>query len=161
MNWIYRSARWVLGLIFIYAGTIKLLEPKVFAVLIDAYGIVPYPLLMPVALILPASEVAAGIGLLFDIRGSLSVITALLLLFIAILGYGIRMGLDVDCGCFGPQNPEARAFHGLRTSLYRDFAMLAAVVFIYGVRRYRKIKPLGIKELIKTFQRRRTENAYG
>ena len=41
-------------------------------------------------------------------------------LFMAILGYGISMGLDVDCGCFGPEDPESKAFHGLRAALYRD-----------------------------------------
>jgi uncharacterized membrane protein YphA (DoxX/SURF4 family) len=127
-DWLYKSGRWVLGAVFIYAGSIKLLEPKTFAVLIDAYGIVPEGLLMPVSILLPALEVAAGIGLLFDIEGSLSVIAALLCLFIAILGYGIWMGLDVDCGCFGPQDPEAKAFHGLRQSLYRDLVMLAGIV---------------------------------
>lgn len=74
---------------------------------------------MPASILLPALEVAAGIGLLFDIEGCLSVIAALLCLLIAILGYGIWMGLDVDCGCFGPQDPEAKAFHGLRQSFYR------------------------------------------
>jgi len=110
------------------------MEPKTFAVLIEAYGIVPEGLLMPVAVVLPALEVAAGVGLLFDIEGSLSMIAALLMLFIAILSYGIWMGLDVDCGCFGPEDPEAKAFHGLRQSLHRDLVMLAGIAFVYGWR---------------------------
>jgi len=127
-------------------------------VLIDAYGIFPEDLLMPVAVILPTLEVLAGVGLLFDIRGSLAVIAGLLVLFIAILGYGIRMGLDVDCGCFGPEEPEAKAFHGLRLALYRDMAILAAVAFLYGWRRYwhvqpRKTIPLVDKGLIRADQK--------
>ena len=144
----YKLSRWGLGGIFIYAGSIKLLEPKAFAVLLDAFGVIPEGLLMPVAVALPALEVIAGIGLLFDINGSLGVIAGLLVLFIAILGYGIWMGLDVDCGCFGPEDPEAGAFHGLRPSLYRDVVMLAGVAFLYGWRRYRAIKPLEISRLI-------------
>ena len=140
-SWIYRIVRWGLGGIFIYSGATKLLAPQIFAVLIDAYGIVPEDLLIPVAMILPTLEVFAGVGLLFDIRGSLAVIAGLLMLFVAILGYGIRMGLDVDCGCFGPEEPEAKAFHGLRLALYRDMAMLAAVAFLYGWRRYRRVQP--------------------
>jgi hypothetical protein len=77
-------------------------------------------------------EVIAGIGLLFDIRGSLALITGLLVLFMVVLGYGIWMGLDVDCGCFGPEDPEAEAFHGLRLSLFRDLVMMAGV-FLYMV----------------------------
>jgi uncharacterized membrane protein YphA (DoxX/SURF4 family) len=140
-SWIYRIVRWVLGGIFIYSGATKLLAPQTFAVLIEAYGLVPDMLLMPVALMLPALEVVAGVGMLFDIRGSLAVVAGLLLLFIAILGYGIRMGLDVDCGCFGPEEPEAEAFHGLRVALYRDMVMLTAVIFLYGMRRYGCAQP--------------------
>ena len=147
-GWIYKLTRWLLGGVFIYAGSTKLLEPETFAVLIEAYGVLPEILLMPVAVALPALEVTAGIGLLFDIEGSLSVVAVLVGLFIVILGYGIWMGLDVDCGCFGPDDPEAEAFHGLRLSLYRDLVMLAGIAFIYGWRRYRAIKPLKITLLI-------------
>ena len=160
-DWIYKLSRWCIGLIFIYAGSIKLMEPRIFAVLIDAYGIVPESLLMPVAIALPTLEVAAGIGLLFDIEKSLPVISGLLVLFIAILGYGIRMGLDVDCGCFGPEEPEAKAFHGLRTTLYRDLGMFIIISFIYGWRRYRAIQPVRIKLLIKNSrEKRRKKEAY-
>ena len=36
---IYILIRCIIGIIFIYAGITKLVEPKVFAVLIEAYGI--------------------------------------------------------------------------------------------------------------------------
>ena len=134
-----------MGGVFIYAGCIKLMKPEIFSVLIDAFGIVPESLLMPAAIFLPLLEVAAGIGLLFDLEGSLSMIAGLLVLFILILSYGIWMGLDVDCGCFGPEDPESEAFHGLRASLYRDLVMLAGAAFAFGWRWYRKIEPLKIK----------------
>ena len=160
-DWIYKLLRWVIGGIFIYAGSVKLLEPGTFAVLIDAYGIIPESLLMPVAVALPALEIAAGIGLLFDIKGSLSIILALLALFIAVLGYGIWMGLDVDCGCFGPEEPEAKAFHGLRMTLYRDLVMLAIISFIFGWRRYHAIKPVQITLVIRNFcGKRRRKDAF-
>jgi len=143
MNWLYRLCRWTLGVIFIYAGGTKLLEPEIFAVLIEAYGLVPEGLLMPVAIGLPLLEVVAGIGLLFDIRGSLAMLTVLLVLFMVLLGYGIWIGLDVDCGCFGPEDPEGQAFHGLRLSLFRDLLMMAGVFYLYGWRRYLAIRPAG------------------
>ncbi|MFO7752454.1 MAG: MauE/DoxX family redox-associated membrane protein [Desulfobacteraceae bacterium] len=162
MGWIYRLCRWALGVIFIYAGGTKLLEPEIFAVLIEAYGIVPEILLMPVAIGLPLIEVTAGTGLLFDIRGSLAWITGLLVLFITVLGYGIWMGLDVDCGCFGPEDPESEAFHGLRLSLYRDLFMMAGVIFIYGWRRNTAIRPAGVMTIVnQLLGKRRKENAHG
>jgi hypothetical protein len=146
--------------VFIYAGSTKLLEPKSFAALIAAYGIVPESFLMPVAIVLPSLEMIAGIGLLFDIRGSLVIITALLVLFMVVLSYGIWLGLDVDCGCFSPEDPEAKAFHGLRPSLYRDLIMLSAVAFIHAWRRYRTNKPIKVTQLISKLEKRRKENAY-
>lgn len=139
-----------------------MLEPEIFAVLIEAYGIVPEGLLMPVAIGLPFLEVIAGIGLLFDIRGSLALITGLLVFFMVVLGYGIWMGLDVDCGCFGPEDPEAEAFHGLRLSLFRDLVMMFGVFFIFGWRRYRSIRPVNVMVWVnQLFSKRRRENAYG
>jgi hypothetical protein len=161
MELLYRLCRWTLGGIYIYAGGAKLLEPEIFAVLIDAYGIVPEGLLMPVAIGLPFLEVIAGFGLLFDIRGSLALITVLLVLFMMVLGYGIWMGLDVDCGCFGPEDPEAEAFHGLRLSLFRDLVMMAGVIFIYAWRRYRAIRPAGVMVIVnQLFSKRRKDDAY-
>ena len=131
----YLTVRWVLGLVFIYAGVLKLMQVQSFAVLIGAYGLIPDYLLTPVAVILPILEVLAGLGLLADLWGSLTAVTIMLLFFIAILGYGIWMGLDIDCGCFGPNDPEAIAFLGLQTTLYRDVAMLSAAIYLYWRRR--------------------------
>ncbi len=160
-GWIYKLTRWILGGVFIYAGSTKLMAPKVFTVLIEAYGLVPESLLMPVAIGLPFLEVIAGFGLLFDIRGSLAVITGLLVLFMVVLGYGIWMGLDVDCGCFAPEDPEAEAFHGLRLSLFRDLVMTAGVFFIYGWRRYRTIRPVGATDIVnQLFSKKGKEDEY-
>lgn len=154
MLWVYRIIRFGLGSIFIYAGGMKLFSPEVFAVLIEAYGLVPEIFIMPIAVILPVCEVIAGIGLIFDIRGSLLVIAGLLLLFIAVVYYGIWMGLDVDCGCFGPEDPEAKAFHGLRIVLYRDVVMMFTVFFLYGWRRYRRIQPVPVTLIINKKMRK-------
>jgi hypothetical protein len=143
-HWSYRLARWGLAVVFIWAGGTKLADPVAFAALINAYGLVPGPLLMATAIGLPAVEVLAAIGLLVDIRGSLAVISGLMALFMAILAYGIRMGLDVDCGCFGPEEIESRAYHGLQAALYRDLVMTAGIAFLYGWRRCRSVRPIPV-----------------
>jgi uncharacterized membrane protein YphA (DoxX/SURF4 family) len=151
-----------LGGIFIFAGGTKLLAPEIFAVLIEAYGIVPDVLLLAVAIGLPLLEVIAGIGILFDIRGSLAAIAGLLVLFMAVLGYGIWMGLDVDCGCFSPEDPEAEAFHGLKLSFYRDLVMMAGVFFLYAWRRYHAIRPISGTVIVNNLlSKGGKEDAYG
>ena len=126
--WSYRIIRFGLSAIFIYAGVIKLFDPKGFARIISSYDIVPEALLPVVAIGLPLLETVAGIGLLFDIRGSLAVISLLLGLFVCILGYGILNDLSVDCGCFGIE--ELTQQNTLRHAFWRDL-FLAGIILPY------------------------------
>lgn len=133
----------------------KLADPAALAVIIGAYGLIPESWGMTAAVLLPALEVLAALGLLADIRGSLALITGLLAVFMAILAYGIWMGLDIDCGCFGPEDPEPRAYHGLRPALYRDLVMMAAVIHSYLWRYTRTAEPVRLIHVIEAFFKRR------
>ena len=128
-----RCVRWPLAGIFLYSGLVKLLDPAAFAVVLGGFGLLPKGLIHPVALALPVLEMAAGLGLLFSIPGSLAAIAGMLLVFIAVLIYGIHLGLDIDCGCFGPEDPE-QAYKSLKPALIRDVAMMAMVLFLYWSR---------------------------
>ncbi|VFQ44219.1 MauE/DoxX family redox-associated membrane protein [Desulfoluna butyratoxydans] len=119
-RWVYRGLRFLVAGIFLWSGAGKLMDPAAFTVVIDAFGLLPEGFSGLVAVVLPVVEVVAGLALIFDMRGALETLFVLMLCFMAILGYGIYLGLDIDCGCFGPEDPEARAFGGLRTALYRD-----------------------------------------
>jgi uncharacterized membrane protein YphA (DoxX/SURF4 family) len=120
--WLYRGLRYGLAAAFIYAGAIKLGAPREFAKVISGYGLAPEVLLPALSYALPALELAAGIGLLFDIKGSLAAIAGMTVFFMGVLTYGIRLGLDVDCGCYGAHDLEAEAYAGLKTALIRDAA---------------------------------------
>ncbi|KMY68705.1 hypothetical protein AAU61_03555 [Desulfocarbo indianensis] len=133
--WSYRLVRVTLGALFIWAAVVKLMDPEVFAVTIDGFGLLPKPLVGLAALGLPILELAAAVGLILDTRGCLAVITGLLVMFSFILAYGLWLGLDIDCGCYGPGDPEAEAFSSLKSSLNRDLIMLAGVVYMYWWRR--------------------------
>lgn len=125
-----RGIRWLLAGMFIYAGVVKLVDPQRFTEIVSGFGLLPDALIFPAAGLLPILELGAGVGLLFAVRGSLAAIAAMLLLFMAVLGHGIHLGLDIDCGCFGPEDPE-QAYKGLKIALVRDAVMMAAVVFLY------------------------------
>ena len=127
--WSERMVRMGLGGVFIAAGALKLSAPREFARVIEAYGIVPDPLLAFVAIGLPALEVLAGLGLLFGVRGSLGVILGLLVTFVGVLAFAVLMDLEVDCGCFSTEELDKRA--GLRWALARDFLMIGAAGFLY------------------------------
>jgi len=137
-QWVYRGLRLLVAGIFLWAGTVKLMDQAAFAVVIDAFGILPDGFSGMVAVFLPVVEIAAALALIFDVRGALETLGALMLVFMGILGYGIFLGLDIDCGCFGPEDPEARAFSGLRTALYRDVGICALMALVYVSRRGRQ-----------------------
>jgi len=146
---IYHLIRVLLSVIFLWSGISKLMEPTEFSVIIDGYGLVPDAWILPLAIAFPLLEMVFGLGLLLDIRGSLAVITGLLMLFIAILGYSIWLGLDVDCGCFGPEDPEAKAFHGLWSALVRDIIMMLGIFYLYYQRLNQIVSPKRLRNLFK------------
>jgi uncharacterized membrane protein YphA (DoxX/SURF4 family) len=147
--WSYRFVRLILGVLFIWAAVLKLMDLEAFATTIGAFGLLPKPLLGWAALFLPLLELAAAIGLILDVRGSLAAITGLLIMFSLVLAYGLWLGLDIDCGCYGPGDPEAGALSGLRSSLQRDLAMLAGVIYLYWWRRREGKEPLRTLILIR------------
>lgn len=149
-RWSYRLVRWFYALLFLYAGGTKLLAPQSFEVVIEAFGLVPEGWVMTVAVILPALEVAAALGLLLEVRGSLELVTGLLVLFLAIVGYGIWLGLDIDCGCFGPGDPENLAYGGLRPAFYRNLILIAGVSYLY----FWRMREAGSRILLRAFIRK-------
>ena len=155
--WSYRVIRISLAAIFIWSGITKLLNPASFVVIIASYGLLPESWNMPVAVSLAALEAIIGLALCFDIRGSLASLTFLLCLFMTILGYGIWLGLDIDCGCFGPGDPEAEAYHGLRAALLRDFIMIGGVAYLYSWRYARSMRPVSILEWMNNINDRRKQ----
>jgi uncharacterized membrane protein YphA (DoxX/SURF4 family) len=127
--WLQRFIRFALGAVFVYSGFIKLMDPKAFARVISLYDLIPESLLAPVAIGLPALELLAGLGLIFVIQGSLSIIFGLLITFVIVLWYGILNNLNIDCGCFSPE--EIKSYTSLRHALYRDTVMIAAAIYLY------------------------------
>jgi uncharacterized membrane protein YphA (DoxX/SURF4 family) len=129
--WLYRGVRWLLAAVFIAAGLSKLVKPAVFAKAIGDFGIVYPPLLMATAVSLSLLEVAAGVGLALNIRGSLAAISGLLLLFMAVLAYGLWLGLDIDCGCLAIEVPLGWG-RDLAAAFWRDVVLLGLCGFLYA-----------------------------
>ncbi len=126
--------RITLGLLFVVSGGIKATDPVSFSKIIQAFAILPSSFSYSAAVLICFSELLLGIGLIADIRGSLGGIMALLTGFILVLSWALYMGYDIDCGCFGPEDPEAKAFSSLKTSLTRDGFMVLSVIYLYAWR---------------------------
>ncbi|MGA9754808.1 MAG: MauE/DoxX family redox-associated membrane protein [Desulfobaccales bacterium] len=146
VTWIYHGLRLALAGVFIYAGFVKLLDPRTFAHAIAQYDLVPEGLLPLVAIGLPSLELLAGLGLTLEVRGSLTVIGILLLIFLVILGFAVWQNLDIDCGCF--TGDELDAQKSVKTALWRDLIMMGVTLFLYRWRRGRSPQSLWVRKLI-------------
>ena len=139
--WPYRLIRLGLGVIFVWAGIAKLSDPEAFASIISAYELVPESLLVPVAVGLPVLELLAGLGLIFDVPGSLSTTFGMLIMFAFVLWFGILKDLDIDCGCFSAD--ELKEHGALRLALYRDLGMMAGALYLFWWRKATRSFPKG------------------
>ena len=59
-SWIELAARWILGVIFIYASYHKILAPADFAKIVYGYALFPAALINLIAIIVPFMELVAG-----------------------------------------------------------------------------------------------------
>jgi uncharacterized membrane protein YphA (DoxX/SURF4 family) len=155
ISWLRLLVRVSIAAVFVYAGFVKIIDPKAFARVISHYDMVPESLLPFIAIGLPVLELFAGLALAFNIRGSLSVITGLLMLFSIVLGYGIFNNLNIDCGCFNSE--ELSQQQNLKLAFYRDLILIGGVFFLFMSGRYSPKNAMNenILERIKTITQKR------
>jgi len=48
-----------------------------------------------------------------------------------VLGYGLWLEIDIDCGCFGKDDPEHKFFSNLKIASLRDLFLLLPVAYLY------------------------------
>jgi putative oxidoreductase len=124
-NFIWRIVDFIIAAVFIYAGALKALDPVQFAHDIDHYKTLPWAIGVGLAFYFPWLEIFCGLALIFRVfyRGALSILTALVVIFLAATIAAKVRGLDITCGCFGhvSQNWSFPAHLAL------DLAILAAL----------------------------------
>ena len=127
--------RLALGAMFLFAAYAKL-KPQaavpwsvgsvrtslsMFAMQVDSYQLLPPRAVSLAAHSLPFVELAVGLWLLTGLwlRSSSSVTTSLLAAFFALMVRTYSLGLEINCGCFGPGEQLGKK------SLLRDGSLLA------------------------------------
>lgn len=124
--------RWFLGGLFIYAGVLKVREPMEFLDAVRSFDMLADPWAAWVAMFLPWLEIFAGIGLIAGrllglYQGSLAVLTASMLVFLAALSTAWARGLDIECGCFGSKGGGANYVE----YILRDLALIAVAGWLW------------------------------
>jgi putative oxidoreductase len=102
--WVELSARWILGITFIYASFYKILEPAGFAKIIYGYDLFPHLAINLMAITVPWLELVAGAALLAGIypKSAALMINVMLAAYIIILSINLIRGHRFDCGCLSP-----------------------------------------------------------
>ena len=129
-RYLWRILDLIVGGIFIYAGVIKALEPVQFANDIDNYKTLPWFISVRLAFYLPWLEIVCGLALIFGFlyRGGLSILPALILIFVGATIAAKARGLDITCGCFG----HASKNWNFTSHLLLDLLILAAALVLFS-----------------------------
>jgi uncharacterized membrane protein YphA (DoxX/SURF4 family) len=115
--------RWILGLVFIYAGIHKIADPAAFSETIYNYRLFPDILINPLAIWLPWLELLAGLSFIIGIwvKGGALILSALSFAFAVTVGTALFRGLDISCGCFSLSESGERIQW---TYIAQDFGLL-------------------------------------
>jgi uncharacterized membrane protein YphA (DoxX/SURF4 family) len=131
-------SRLALAAIFIYAAWVKLAAPwYTFASNIDSYRLLPPDAVVFLAHTLPWFELALGLMLLtpFRVRWVTAVCGLLLTGFWGSMLRAYLLGMNIDCGCFGPGEPISPL------TLSRDALMLVLAAFVWWAAGARPVPP--------------------
>jgi uncharacterized membrane protein YphA (DoxX/SURF4 family) len=115
-----------LGAVFLFAAGWKLVDLAAFEETVARFGIVLDAWVGAAARAVLLAEVLVGLGLVLGLPSARLGALALTLLFLGVLAYGLHLGLDVDCGCFGPGEGV-----GLAQALRRDLVLAAVAGYLY------------------------------
>jgi len=118
-----------LGCIFIWSSLPKIIDPPGFTQMLWNYRLLPDSLINPLAIIMPWTEMMAGVALLAGVmrRGAALLIGCMLIAFMAGLGINLARGIAVDCGCFSVTSTvktHAELIWDMKFAIFRDFGML-------------------------------------
>jgi uncharacterized membrane protein YphA (DoxX/SURF4 family) len=99
---------------------------SMFAMQVDSYQLLPPSLVSPAAHFLPPFELFLGLWLLSGIllRGSALITSLLLAVFFGVMVRSYFLGLEINCGCFGPGERLGPM------TLLRDGSLLALAIAV-------------------------------
>ncbi|PJX23671.1 DoxX family protein [Psychroflexus sp. S27] len=150
-NKITQIARFLVGIVFIFSGLVKLNDPIGFGFKLEEYfssGVLNLPFLEPYALLIAIFvvilEVLLGVALIIGYAKTVTKWTLVLMMifFTFLTFYSAYFNKVTDCGCFGDAIPLTPW-----QSFYKDIILSFLIMIIFFNSRY--IKPLFAKASLK------------
>lgn len=149
MKILYQIARVFVGVLFIFSGYVKLVDPLGFSYKLEEYfgpGVLELeflvPFALPIAVFVVIYELLLGVTLLIGYAPKFTRWSLLLMIifFTFLTFYSAYFNKVTDCGCFGdaiPLDPWQ--------SFYKDIILLVLILFIFFKHEY--LKPLFSKSV--------------
>ena len=137
-------ARFILGVVFIYASLDKIADPVAFSTNIDNYHISPIAINNLAALILPWIELIIGLSLITGVflDGASILTIGLLAFFIFIITQAYMRGISLECGCFktavDPSLGDLK--QEMLWRIFEDILFLVLAIIVYFRHAFREIK---------------------
>ena len=127
-RFLWRILDVIVGGVFVYAGILKIRDPVQFAYDIDNYKILPWTLGVGLAFYLPWVELLAGVAVILRrfYNGAVSILLALIAIFIGATVAAKARGLDITCGCFG----HASQHWSFPAHMAVDLAIFAGLILL-------------------------------
>lgn len=138
-EWLGTAARLVVGVVWIWAGAVKLPHPQESVAAVRAYQLLPGDVATTVGHLLPVLEVVVGALLVLGLltRGAAAVSGVLFVAFIIGIASVWARGMNIDCGCFGGggYDPDARSKYPVEIA--RDVGLLLLSAYLVWLGRTR------------------------
>jgi len=139
-DYLHLAVRLLIGGLFLYAGSPKILDTMGFAASIYNYKLFPSPIIGLTAAFIPWVEVLAGLALILGVkvRGASLLISVLLVVFLILAAISAIRGLDIGCGCFSGVERKANWL-----AIFEDLTLLGCSFFIFYFDRLR-VSPIAL-----------------
>ncbi len=97
------------GGLFLWAGTLKAINPSMFLLNVRSFDLLGDPYAAWLALALPWLEIFCGLAVITGLLrpGGLLLLNVTLVIFLAAIVHAWMRGIDIKCGCFGPGDHTA------------------------------------------------------
>lgn len=149
MKFLYQITRIIVGILFIFSGFVKLVDPLGFSYKLEEYlgpGVFELDFLIPFALQLAIFivifELLLGVTLLMGFAKNFTRWSLLIMIvfFTFLTFYSAYFNKVTDCGCFGDAIPLTPW-----QSFYKDIILLVLILFIFFKKKY--LNPIFSKSL--------------
>jgi putative oxidoreductase len=128
------TSRLLLGVIFVYTGISKIIDPSSLESIINSYKMIPPSISSIIAIVLPWIELIGGLFLISGIlvKQTALLLSSLLVAFIVVIAINLFRGTFTQCGCFGSAKNSANPLLTGIIAIIRDvfFLILGVVLFI-------------------------------